>query len=99
VEEIARLDQEAGMNALKARQVLDATIGDIAQVLGGIFALHDVEDAVVWKAMKHLDLSHSTALARLQESDGPESFEDREASKTHPAVEALLRKLRVKRDD
>lgn len=89
------------MDSAEVRRLLESTIEDIALVLGGIFAVHAVEDDVVWKVMQHLDMSHAKALARLDEADSTRRIDrQRRAapSEPHPAIEALLRKLRLKRD-
>lgn len=88
------------MTGSQVRGLLDETIEDIAMVLDGILAAHDVGDDVVWQVMKHLDVSHSQALEKLEQSAtldpdiGPRS---RTTAKPHPAIEALLMKLKLKR--
>lgn len=87
------------MDAAYARKLLDDTFREVALVFGGIFAVHEVPDEAVWQLMKHLDIAHGNALAKL---DGIEPGPDRPASprhgfETHPAVEALLLKLKRRR--
>lgn len=84
------------METTDVRSLFDDTFRDIALVLGGIFAVHEVQDEAVWQVMKHLDLAHETALSKLA---GPEAGQQRpgqqrQAYAPHPAVEALLMKLK-----
>lgn len=87
------------MNAIEARKLLDETVEEIAMVLAGIFAIHDVENEVVWQAMKHIDMAHESALAKLEGLDPKSggSVRARPAPSAHPAVEALITKLRARR--
>lgn len=81
-----------------AQRLLDETIEDIALVFAGIFAEHGVRDEVVWKAMKHLDISRAQALARLEDAAADANRPKPSAqARLHPAVEALLAKLRLER--
>lgn len=80
------------------QRLIDETIEDIALVLAGIFAEHGVRDEVVWQAMKHLDISRAQALARLEDAASDTSRPKASAqARLHPAVEALLAKLRLER--
>ncbi|MBI2068959.1 MAG: hypothetical protein HYT79_00010 [Elusimicrobia bacterium] len=88
------------MSLIETRKLLDETIEEIALVLGGIFAVHGVADEVVWQAMKHLDMSHDNALARLEESAPSEEKIQKTANpapRPHPAIDALLMNLSIKR--
>lgn len=87
------------MNATEAGKLVDETVEEIALVLAGIFALHGVANEVVWQAMKHIDMAHEAALAKLEglEPRGGASTKPRPASLAHPAVEALISKLRTRR--
>lgn len=84
------------MQTTDARKLLDATFEEIALVLGGIFAVHDVQDEAVWQIMKHLDVAHGNALGKLEGLDPAArrpTYPKHEYTH-HPAVEALLLKLR-----
>ena len=76
--------------------IIDKAFEEIALVLGGIFAVHGVHDEAVWQIMKHIDMVHENVLTRL---DGLESSADGQVTakqeyEVHPAVEALLLKIR-----
>lgn len=84
------------MESAAARNLINETFEDVALVLGGIFAVHGVEDEAVWQVMKHLDLAHENALVKLagMEPLPPRPTAPARDSVPHPAVEALLAKLR-----
>lgn len=84
------------MQTTDARKLLDATFEELALVLGGIFAVHDVQDEAVWQIMKHLDLAHENALAKIEgfDPDARRAASPRSEYSHHPAVEALLLKLK-----
>jgi hypothetical protein len=84
---------------IKGTQLLiDETIEDIALVLAGIFAEHGVRDEVIWQSMKHLDISREQALARLDDAASAAGRPKPSGqTRLHPAVEALIVKLRLDR--
>lgn len=76
------------------QKLLDETFKDVALVTGGIFVVHNVDDKVVWQVMKHLDLAHDNARAKLTGFEGLQRAEQqRQDYAPHPAVEALMMKL------
>lgn len=78
------------------RKLLALTFEEISLVLGGIFAVREVQDEAVWQIMKHLDLAHENALAKIEghDPDARRSTSPRSEYSHHPAVEALLLKLK-----
>ena len=66
-------------------------------VIGGLVAVHKVEDDVVWRLVKNLDLIRRRFLRRLEDKDpddeggGPPG---RPHLKPHPAIEDFLLTLR-----
>lgn len=78
------------------QKLFDETFREVALVLGGIFAVHDVPDEAVWQIMKHLDIAHENALSKLDglEPKPERPGQPRHTYEPHPAVEALLMKLR-----
>lgn len=84
------------METEEARKLMDVTFEEIVCVLGGILAVHNVADEAVWQIMKHIDIAHENALLKLEEPGpnfGRASVVGR-SYKPHPAVEALLLKLK-----
>ena len=68
-----------------------------ALVLGGLVAVHRIEDDVVWRIVKNLDVIRRKYLRRLDDKDpddeggGPPR---RSHLKPHPAIEDFLLSLR-----
>ena len=68
-----------------------------ALVIGGLVAVHKVEDDVVWRIVKNLDAIRRKYLRRLEDKDpdddggGPPR---RSHLKPHPAIEDFLLTLR-----
>ena len=68
-----------------------------ALVIGGLVAVHKVEDDVVWRIVKNLDAIRRKYLRRLEDKDpdgdggGPPR---RSYLKPHPAIEDFLLTLR-----
>ena len=66
-------------------------------LIGGLVATHKIEDDVVWRLVKNLDVIHRKVLRRLddkdsdQEGGGPPR---RPNLKPHPAIEDFLLSLR-----
>ena len=62
--------------------------------LGGIFAVHEVADDVVWQTAKSLDIIFQNAIAKVS-SQGV-SIEDKipeRRFKPHPAIQEILENL------
>jgi len=69
-----------------------------ALVIGGMIALHGMEDSMVWRLMRNLDEIRRKTLKRLEDSfpDKDETSKERPDMRLHPAVEEFL--LRVRND-
>ena len=64
-------------------------------VIGGIVALHEVDDEVIWELMMDLDAIRRKVLRRLDDSDNENKPETRKLNlQPHPAIEEFLRKVR-----
>ncbi|GAB4232382.1 MAG: hypothetical protein OHK0028_07810 [Deltaproteobacteria bacterium] len=68
-----------------------------ALVLGGLVAVHKIEDDVVWRIVKNLDAIRRKYLLRLEDKD-PDDEGGRPPRRTHlkphPAIEDFLLSLR-----
>ncbi len=75
---------------------IDKAFEEMALVLGGIFAVHTVQDEAVWQIMKHIDIIHESLIAKIEGmgSGDMDQATTRHTNEPHPAVEALLLKLR-----
>ncbi len=79
------------------RELLDSTFEELALVLGGAFAMHQFSEDAIWQIMESLETVHSKAVAKLDGLGSKESLKpERNPFQPHPAIEALLQKLRRK---
>ena len=66
-------------------------------VIGGLIAIHQVEDDLVWSLMKNLDAIRLKTLRRLNQegiSRDEDEVVDLPNRKPHPAIEDFLMKIR-----
>ena len=79
----------------EARQLVDDLFEEEALVLGGIVAVHRVDDEIVWRLVKNLDAIRSKTLRRIEgrSADGPGASACCDL-RPHPAIEDFLIKLR-----
>jgi hypothetical protein len=85
------------MSEHDTRKLIRDLLEEEALVIGGLIAVHDVEDEFVWRLFRSLDLIRRKALRRLnrpnrrrQEGRG----HDRVSRQPHPAAEEFLARLR-----
>ena len=68
-----------------------------ALALGGLVAIHEVDDDLIWRLVRNMDAVRRRVFRRLDDKD-PDSEEDRTAGprdlKPHPAIEDFLLTLR-----
>ena len=80
-----------------AKALIKELFEEEALVIGGLAAVHDVDDDLVWRLMKNLDVIRAKAMRRLDDRD-PEIPEGgpaiRAKLKPHPAIEDFLLNLR-----
>lgn len=84
-----------------SKQEVKELIADLfeqqALVIGGLVAIHKVEDDVVWRLIRNLDVIRRRTLRRLENKDpddeggGPPK---RPNLKPHPAIQDFLLSLR-----
>jgi len=80
----------------EAKDLLRDLFEEEALVIGGLVAIHDVEDDVVWRLMKGIDAIRAKTFRRLDETDPPDepATTARPHLEPHPAIEEFLLKLR-----
>lgn len=81
----------------KARLLILDVFEEEALVIGGLAAIHGLEDDLVWRIMCNFDVILDKSLRRLKSSDtdGPKNPADTVPNaKPHPAIEDFLLKLR-----
>ena len=66
-----------------------------ALALGGLVAVHDIKDDLVWRIVRNMDVIRSKTLRRLENADADESDAMNKPNFVpHPAIEEFLAKLR-----
>lgn len=81
----------------EARDLITDLFEEEALVIGGLIVVHDVDDDLVWRLVKSLDVIRSKIFRRLDD----EAFDTESESqspiariKPHPAIEDFLLSLR-----
>jgi hypothetical protein len=80
-------------NEAAKRLILDL-FEEQALVIGGLVAVHEVDDDLVWRLMKNLDVIAGKAIDRLNDQKSEKNPDPPVSSKPHPAIEEFLLKLR-----
>ena len=81
----------------EVKKLINDLFEEEALVLGGLVALHDIEDELVWRLARNLDLIRRKTLSRINRSgkiDSSEPSDERPNLKPHPAIEHLLINIR-----
>ena len=81
----------------EARELIDDLFEEEALVIGGLVAVHKMDDDLVWRLVKNLDVIRGKVLRRLEDraptdEDGPPPSKPN--LKPHPAIEDFLLSLR-----
>jgi len=89
--------EESMISKAEARDLITDLFEEEALVIGGLVAVHKVDDDLIWRLVKSLDVIRSKILRRLEDealSDEPESQLQESSLKPHPAIEDFLLSLR-----
>ena len=81
----------------EARDLIDDLFEEEALVIGGLVAIHKMDDDLVWRLVKNLDVIRGKILRRLDDEppgDEPQPWYRRPSMKPHPAIEDFLLSLR-----
>jgi hypothetical protein len=81
----------------EAKQLINDLFEEEALVLGGLVAVHQVDDDLVWRLVKNLDVIRGKALRRLDARDTQNAHGGvaaRPDLKPHPAIEDFLFSIR-----
>ena len=80
----------------KARQIINDLFEEEALVIGGLVAVHRLDDDLVWRLVKNLDVIRGKALRRIEaKGDGGNGdATTRPSLKPHPAIEDFLLAIR-----
>ena len=81
----------------EARELINDLFAEEALVIGGLVAVHEIDDELVWRLVKNLDVIRGKVLRRL-ETKAPTGEDqpppERPNLKPHPAIEDFLLSLR-----
>ena len=81
----------------EARELVDAIFEEEALVIGGLVAVDDIEDDLVWRLVRSLDAIRRKALRSLEDREPATSRAacgDGINLAPHPAIEEFLLKIR-----
>ena len=83
------------MYRTEVEEIIRDLFEEEALAIGGLVALHDIEDDLVWRLVRSLDVIRGKALRRLDDWEPAEDESKSESlAKPHPAIEHFLFKLR-----
>lgn len=78
----------------EAKDLINDLFEELALVTGGLAAVHEMDDDLIWRLVKNLDVVRGKALRHLEDSTEKERPERCPNLKPHPAIEDFLRTLR-----
>jgi len=81
----------------EARELITDLFEEVALVIGGLVAVHEIEDDLVWRLVKNLDVIRGKVLRRLEDKELADEGSPpprRPSLKPHPAIEDFLLTLR-----
>jgi len=85
------------ISTAEARDPINDLFEEEALVIGGLVAVHKMDDDLVWRLIKNLDVIRVKVLRRLDDEppgDDGKSWYHRPNMKPHPAIEDFLLSLR-----
>jgi len=89
--------EEPMITKAEAREVITDLFEEEALLIGGLIAVHKIDDDLVWRLIKNLDVIRAKALRRLEDDELPDDAGPaprRPNLKPHPAIEDFLLALR-----
>ncbi len=81
----------------EVEMLIDDLCEEQALVIGGLVAVHGIDDSFVWKLIESLDAIRVKALRQLKERNAPETpkaLGRRLNLQPHPAIQGFIQKLR-----
>jgi len=78
-----------------AKALINDLFEEEALIIGGLVAVYEVDDDLVWRLVKNLDVIRGKILRRLEDQAPADEPPPRRPNlKPHPAIEEFLRSLR-----
>lgn len=81
----------------EARRIINDLFEEEALVIGGLVAVHDLDDDLVWRLVKNLDVIRGRFLRRIEARDANDNGNGSAPQpnlKPHPAIEDFLINIR-----
>jgi hypothetical protein len=79
----------------EARQLINDLFEEEALVIGGLVAVHRVDDDLVWRLVKNLDVLRGRFLRRIESQEHDDDDQSSPADLVpHPAIEDFLLNIR-----
>ena len=79
----------------EAKKLINDIFEEEALVIGGLVAVHNVDDGLVWRLVKNLDVIRGKTLRRIDTQDVSDTVSaKRPHLKPHPAIEDFLLNIR-----
>ena len=86
------------ISTAEATDLIDDLFAELAVALGGTAAVYAVDDDLVWRLVKNLDVVRSKVMRRLIDQGSQDTKPNRNGQNPsldpHPAIEDFLRSLR-----
>ena len=85
------------MTRSDARRLINDLFEEEALIIGGLVAVHRLDDDLVWRLVKNLDVIRGKALRRIEareDGGGNGGATARPSLKPHPAIEDFLLAIR-----
>ena len=83
------------ISKIEAKQLINDLFEEEALVIGGLVAVHRVDDEIIWRLVKNLDAIRSKTLRRIEGSGADDAGSSVCCDlRPHPAIEDFLIKLR-----
>jgi hypothetical protein len=81
----------------EAKNLINDLFEEVALVIGGLAAVHEMDDDLIWRLVKNLDVIRGKLLRRLDDRTSESGVPERRPNlKPHPAIEDFLQNLRRK---
>ncbi|MCD6404320.1 MAG: hypothetical protein J7M19_00675 [Planctomycetes bacterium] len=77
------------------REIVNDLFEEEALLIGGLIAVHRLDDDFLWRLVKNLDVIRGRFLRRIEDGEGrEESAPSHVDLKLHPAIESFLENIR-----
>ena len=82
------------ISVAEAKQLINDLFEEEALVLGGLVAVHQLDDDLVWRIVNNLDVIRGKVLRRIDKKDSCHKVVDGSSLEPHPAIEDFIQNIR-----